>query len=371
MFVIKPRAHLEHLPRTPDDPESHLPYLRLDKNERIIPIPEPVLMRFHELLTPDAIMAYPELEPVYQRIASYIGVPRADLYLAAGSDLGIKTVYETYVQPGDRVVLHHPAYAMQEVYCHIFQANVTSIPHDEHLVLDHEAYLAAIMPGIRLVVLENPNGFLGTVPPLEFIRAVAAKAHRSGALLLLDEAYYLFSGQTAQSLYLEYDNVIISRTFSKDLGMAGLRCAYLLSRESNIQSLFRVKPMHEISSAAAAFTIASLEFPDSIRDYVAEIRSGLEYLNNALQTQGLSTIVGGGNFLLVHVGERALQGVIQNLKARKILVRRPFQAQFLRGWLRIGAGSVSQMETFVHAFEDALRVAGYTKENARKSFIGK
>jgi histidinol-phosphate aminotransferase len=205
---------------------------------------------------------------------------------------------------------------------------------------------------------------------VDFIRAVVAKAHRSGAVALLDEAYYLFTGQTVQPLYQEYDNVIISRTFSKDLGLAGLRCAYLLSQTPNIESLFRVKPMHEVNSAAAAFTLASLEFPQFIDEYLNEIHSSIDFFKMAMHRLGIATAGGAGNFLIVHVGEEiSVPDLTRHLKARKILVRRPFQAQNLRGWVRIGVGSVAQMQPFVQAFEEALRMSGWRPEQSAKRLL--
>src|SRR5262245_63202130 len=132
-----------------------------------------------------------------------------------------------------------------------------------------------------MVVLANPNGYSGVSLPLAEVEAIVKKAHQHDAIALIDEAYYLFSNQSVQALYKKYDNVIITRTFSKDLGMAGLRCAYLLTQAPNIESLFHVKPMHEINSAAAAFVLASLEFPESIRSYVKEVRATVQSLRKA------------------------------------------------------------------------------------------
>jgi histidinol-phosphate aminotransferase len=334
--------------------------LRLDKNERIVPFPDEVMARFYELLTPDAVMTYPELEPLYRKLADYLGVERDHLYLAAGSDLGIKTVYETFIDPGNRVLIHQPSYAMQQVYSKMFQAHVTEVSFDKRLTLDVEAFIDAITPETRLVVLENPNGFIGNVLPQASIRAIVEKAHRCNAIMLLDEAYYLFSGQTVQPLYLEFDNVIITRTFSKDLGAAGLRCGYLISQKHNIQFLNRVKPMYEVNNACVAFVQASLDFPQYISAFVKDVHEGLQFLRNQLENMGLTTAGGSGNFLVVYLGEDIdITSVIRHLKSRGILVRRPFQVTSLKGWLRIVAGNLEQMRRFVLAFAEGLDAAGW------------
>ena len=361
--MINPRQHLKDIYRMPDDPESHLPYLRLDKNERIVPFSQRVWERFRELLTPEAVMAYPELEALYHQLAMHIGVERDNLFFATGSDLAIKTVYETFIDPGDTIQIHIPGYAMYEVYGKIFQARVNAISYENTLRLDVDAYIDAINQNTRMVVVENPNGFIGTHHSIDVIRAIVKKAQQCGAFVLIDEAYYLFSNQTIQPLYQEFDNVIIVRSFSKDLGIAGLRCGYLLSQKENIQSIFRVKPMHEINSAAVAFSQALLESPHEINEYVGEVQQGIRYVKQALEQLGLVVRGGSGNFVVIYLGlDIDSAAIINYLKSRNILIRRPFTAENLKGWLRVGMGAEVQMTQFVTVFAEALEAAGWRRD---------
>ncbi len=353
--MIKPRAHLDPIMRTQDDVEPRTPYLCLDKNERVTPLPDQVFKRFQSLLTPQTVISYPELEPLYQKLSDYLDVDRSHLYLAAGSDIGIKTVYETYISPGDRIVIHNPSYAMQNVYAKIFQAELVQIPYKDDLSFDLKSFLAAIKPGTKLVVVENPNGFTGKSLPLADVKKIVEKAQACGAIALLDEAYYLFSEQSLLPLYAAHDNVIISRTFSKDLGMAGLRCAYLLSQPENIESLFHVKPMHEINSAAAAMVQASLEFPESILSYMKDIRKNFKFLQTILEEKGFQTHGGDSNFIAVYVGTATdMPHLIHVLKARGILIRKPPALDALKGWVRVGIGTQAQMQLFANTFLDCL-----------------
>lgn len=360
--MIHSRTHLASLYRSPPEPMSHLNLLRLDRNERIVPFPEEIIVRFKERMTSEWVMAYPELEKVYHELAIHFGVERDHLYLAAGSDLAIKTVYETYIDPGDSVLLHFPSYAIFEIYGQMFQANILSFYYNRQLSLDIDAYVDGITSQTRMVVLENPNGSIGTALPHDAIRAVVEKAHRCNTLVLLDEAYYMFSNQTLQQLYLEFDNVIIARTFSKDFGIAGLRCGYLLSQKQNIDSVYRVKPMHEITSATAAFVLTMLEFPEHTKQFVADVQAGITFTKESLRQIGMLSAGGSSNFIVIYLGEQCdLSIVVNYLKSRGILVRRPFQLLNLRGWLRVGCGNVEQMQRFVNAFAEALDVSGWKR----------
>jgi histidinol-phosphate aminotransferase len=354
--MIEPRPHLIDIFRSPPETESHLPYLRLDKNERIVPFPQAIIDRFHELLTPEAIMAYPELEKLYQSLSAYLSVDREHLFLASGSDLAIKTVFETYISPGDKLLMHLPSYAMYDIYSKLFQAQVTFHAYDENLNLDVDRFIDAITYDTRMVVLENPNGFIGTVLPDDAIRAIVSKAHRTNTLVNIDEVYYLFTGKTVRNLYEEFDNVVVTRSFSKDFGIAGLRCGYLLSQPQNIRNLYRVKPMYEVTSATVAFCLATLEFPQYLAQYVDEIRSGISYLGNALANMGIRTGGGNGNFIVIYLGPQFdIPALIADLKSHGILVRRPFQVPSVKGWLRVGAGTKAQMQRFIDAFSGYLK----------------
>ena len=142
--MVLPKSHIQDVYRFPPDIESRKNYLCLDKNERVIDFPEEIVNRFHELLDGRAVMSYPEIEPLYQKLAKYIGVARDHLLLAAGSDLAIKAVFEAYVDAGDNVLLHMPSYAMYDVYCKMFQANLKSsrIPSISALFIDrHKSFV--------------------------------------------------------------------------------------------------------------------------------------------------------------------------------------------------------------------------------------
>jgi histidinol-phosphate aminotransferase len=172
-------------------------------------------------------------------------------------------------------------------------------------------------------------------------------------------------------LYREFDNVILARSFSKDFGMAGLRCGYLLSQPQNIDFLYRVKPMYEVSQAAVAFCLALLEHPRHIEQYVAEVRKGLKFLKEELQRMGIVTGGGYGNFLVVYLGDDFdIPAMIRGLKSRDVLVRRPFQVEAIKGWLRIAAGNESQMQLLAAVFREVLKETGWSPAGRKEMIEG-
>jgi len=360
--MIKPKANIEKLYRTPPDTGSRKGLLRLDKNDRLIPFPKEIWNRFMELFDETTVMTYPEQEEFYQRLASYIGVPREHILLSLGSDLAIKMVYETFIDAGQEVQLHLPSYAMYSVYNNIFQADASSISFNEYLELDVKKFIDNISEDTRMVVVENPNGFIGGRLEKKDLKRIAEKANLTDTIFLIDEAYYQFMGNTAQELYLGYDNVIIVRSFSKDFGMAGLRCGYLLSQKQNIDFLYRVKPMNETNSAAIAFGLAILDYPNLIQDYIEDVKKSVTFLKGALSSSGFKFAGGNGNFLIIFVGD-AINKIIKLLKERGVLVRRPFQVESLHGWMRVGIGTIADMEQFIDYFKEVCDAVGINNES--------
>ena len=359
--MFKPKANIEKVFRTPPDTGSRRGFLRLDKNDRLIPFPKEIWNRFMELFDETTVMTYPEQEEFYRKLALYIGVPREHLLLSLGSDLAIKMVYETFIDAGQEVQLHLPSYAMYSVYNNIFQADASSISFNEYLKLDIQKFINSISNKTRLVVVENPNGFIGEKLEFEDLKRIAEKAYSTDTIFLIDEAYYQFMGDTSQELYLEFENVIIVRSFSKDFGMAGLRCGYLLSQKQNIDMLYRVKPMNETNSAAIAFGLAVLDYPNLIQDYIEVVKKNIIFLKSALSSLGFTTAGGNGNFIIIYVGG-AIDRIIQMLKNRGVLVRRPFQVESLHGWLRVGIGTKSDMERFIDCFKKVYNVLNIDNE---------
>ncbi|TGM60677.1 pyridoxal phosphate-dependent aminotransferase [Leptospira vanthielii] len=351
------RKEIIRFERINDSFEERYEYLRLDKNERIIPFSNEQMESLKNMITSEVISGYHELGPVYKKLSKFLGISLDQILLAAGSDLAIKTVFETIIERGDNIVLHSPSYAMYKVYANLFGAEIREVSVSPTWELDIESMLSMVNDKTKIFVLENPNGFVGTKPSLETLEFCAKELAKKDVFFVIDEAYIYIENEKSESIKFlsDYPNVLISQTFSKAHGLAGVRVGLLLGNESVMKYFSRVRPMHEISSVSAVSTIWVLDNPELLSFYQKEIVKSKSFLFKELELLNLSYKDTHTNFILVYLpDESRTKGITQKLKDRKILIRRPFEVELLRGWSRVCVGDLNDSSKFINALKDIL-----------------
>ena len=327
------------------NPEGRGGKLRLDKNENVAGLPEELIQDALSTLTAESIAIYPEVQPLYNKLAESLGVGVGNLMLAAGSDPAIKSLYELFVGEGDTVVLPKPTYAMFHVYAGMFGAEAVNIQYGADLSLDQDAILDAISPDVQMVAIANPNSPTGTIVDEGFLRRVVEKAQSAGVVALIDEAYYPFYSGTMLPYVNEYDNMVVTRTFSKAYGLAGLRLGYVAGSEGLIDLLKKVRPMYEVTGLAVHFGCYILDHMDAVDTYVKQVDEGKRYLAGEMANLGFETHPTHANFMHVRIPDEALRATItEGLAAQDILITGS-QGPPLQDSIRISLGPVGQMRT--------------------------
>jgi histidinol-phosphate aminotransferase len=179
----EPNPHLLAIHRVDDAMGERAAFVRLDRNERVTPFPEATVRAMLSAVTPETLCAYPDPSPLYERLSRDLGVPVDHLYLTPGSDAAIRMVFQTYVRPGDRVVMPDPTYAMYPIYTRMFQAVPDLVAYDRDRRLDLDRFTSRLRQGARLVALPNPDQPTGAVVSLAQLRALASAAAAVGATL--------------------------------------------------------------------------------------------------------------------------------------------------------------------------------------------
>jgi histidinol-phosphate aminotransferase len=207
-----------------------------------------------------------------------------------------------------------------------------------------------------MVVVENPNGFLGICPTMVQLRRVVEKAAAAGAIALVDEAYFHFHDQTAVGWIGEFDNLIISRTFSKAFGLAGMRAGYMISGKENIESLKKVRPAYELTSATAALVCGLIDNYGEVEKYLANTKRNLADLKKELAKHGIASSDSKANFIAARLGEAAVHDELRDRLARKgILIRRPFREDHLKEWVRISTSVPAVQKTILDELGKILK----------------
>ena len=353
--VIKAKKHVESTERIFDGGSDRRDFIRLDRNERTTPFTADVIEELRERITSYVISAYPEPNHLYEQLARFLDIESDQLLLTSGSDLAIKTVFEVFVDVGDQVVIHAPSYAMSSVYCSLFGASKIEIPFDRKLNLDIDEFCDAISADSRLAIFENPNGFVGKSFSKAELTKVLQKSADTGTILLVDEAYFHFCDTTMIDEIVEYQNLIISRTFSKAFGVAGVRLGYLAANAKLINQLSKFRPMHEITSVSHVIGSVLLNHPDVLADRVRENKKVMAATVDTLKHLGIVAHATDADFILLEMGNRIKNGEFQEeMRQAGILVRRPFAQPFLSGLVRVSVGSKEQMDHFVNTLENVI-----------------
>lgn len=351
------KDNIYDLTRIRDIPMERSGMFRMDRNERTWPFHEEILEDIRRRITSETLTNYPEMESIYHRLSSYLGVDDDQIYLHSGSDLVIKSIFETYIGQGDRVLMQNPSYAMYGVYARMYGAYIIEQSCEKDLRFDIDSYCEIIKDSKpKMVIFENPNGYIGYSFSLNKVKEVIDAAHDVDALILIDEAYIDYIQESSvQDLVSEYDNLIIVRTFSKAWGLAGMRAGYALSNKLLISEIFKVMPMHELTSATIIAINTILDHSDEMKEYIGEVKKAREYFVNQLDNMNILTAQSNTHFVTAALGKKMDADKFRTeAHKRKYFVRRPFGQELLKDWVRIGLLPMSDMEKFVNFLRDFI-----------------
>jgi histidinol-phosphate aminotransferase len=288
-------------------------------------------------------------------LAARLGVDPAQITLGNGSNEVLELIARAYLRPGDEAVVAQYAFAIFAIVAHAAGGRVVEVPAREYgAALD--AMRAAVTPRTRLVFLANPNNPTGTVVDGAALREFVASLPEH-VLMVLDEAYceYLAgrAGYPDGVRWLaDFPRLIVTRTFSKVYGLAGLRVGYAVSHAELADYLNRVRESFNVNALGLAGAQAALEDREHLERTVALNREGLATLVREAETLGIPYIPSVGNFLTVDVGRPAAP--VYEAMLREGVIVRPLGPYGMPNHLRITTGTAEQSARCLAALRQAL-----------------
>ena len=317
--------------------------IKLASNENALG-PSPKALAAMRQVLPTAHL-YPDGGGFYlrQALAKKLGVGIDNLILGAGSNEVIEFLFHTFVGPGDDIVVGEQAFVIYKIMAKMFQARCIAVPFRD-FTHDLGAMRAAITPKTKLVFIANPNNPTGTRVPnadlARFIRSLPAHV-----LCVLDEAYIEFLDDPPASIrFALTHNVVLLRTFSKIVGLAGLRIGYGVAQPDCIALMQRVRQPFNVNSIALAGALAAVADLGHIRKTKALTRTGLAYLEKEFRRLQLEFVPSCANFSLVKVGEG--NKMFRALQVRGVIVR-PMAGYQLPEWIRVTVGLPAENRRFI------------------------
>jgi len=348
--------------------------LRLDFNENTAGC-SPRVLECLRNLDAEVLAKYPVREKGESAVATQLGISTYELLLTNGTDEAIHLICETYLEPGDEAIVVVPTFAMFEIYAAATGARVCSIPAAGDFRFPTEAVLAAVNSRTRFIAVANPNNPTGTLVALSDLKEIAQAA--PDAALLVDEAYFEFSGESIAPSWRELPNLLVSRTFSKAYGMAGLRIGVLMGDAEQMRMVRRASSPYNLNSVALACLPSALADQEYVERYVREAIEGRALLEAELKIfttedtevhRGTPTEVrywpSRANFVLIYLGERC-KPFIASMRERGILVRDRSSDYGCKDCVRITVGAREHNQRMLSALREVFVELGIREQVAR------
>lgn len=301
---------------------------------------------------------YPDgaAQVVREAAAVFAGVSPDEVIVGNGSDEILGLIARTVLAPGDRCVYSQYSFSVYELSAQECAAECVEVPaKDFHVDLD--GLLAATDVNTRLIYITNPNNPTGL--PLEpaalfhFLERVPEKC-----VVVLDEAYTDFMDEKLRTdsfaWVKRFPNLLVTRTFSKAYGLAGLRAGFGVANKELIEMMNRIRPPFNMNSAAQAAAVAALKdqaFLKTVVDSNTKERARLAAFFDEL---GLDQLPSQANFIMVRVGPKAAE--TNEAMLRRGVILRPLKSYGLPEYMRISVGSREENDIFMKAFREALSV---------------
>jgi len=324
--------------------------MRLDFNENTVACS----LKVREVLgkiSAGSLTRYPERAPVEVIVAAHLGLTPAQVALTNGVDEAIHVLFEAFLEDGDELLLPVPTYTMYEVYVSATNARAVPVLAADDLRFPFERLLAAITPRTKIIAIANPNSPSGSVATRAQLIEIAQRAPH--AVVLVDEAYFHFFGETVADLVGKIPNLMIARTFSKAYGLAGLRLGLLAGPEELMRWVKRVLSPYSVNSLALACLPPALEDAAYLDWYVREVLAARAEFEAALDEAGVRRWPSCANFILTEIGAQHKE-FTRLMSAAGVLVRDRSNDPGCDGRVRITIGTREQMRQAAIALKEVL-----------------
>lgn len=346
-----PRVH-ELKPYVPGEQPKMARLVKLNTNEHPMP-PSPKVVAAITQAATDSLQLYPDPESteLRQTLADYYQLSIDEVFVGNGSDEVLAHAFQAFFQQDKPLLFPDISYSFYPVYCGLYQVTPKQVPLDENLAICLQDYEQA-NGGI---IFPNPNAPTGQLLPLEAIEKLLQKNTQS--VVLVDEAYIDFGGESAAKLVPKYPNLLVVQTLSKSRSLAGLRVGFALGQQHLIDALVRVKdsfnsyPLDRLAQAGAKAAFEDEAYFQVGRTAIIKER---ERLTQALIELGFNVLPSAANFVFASHKTQAAEALALGLREQGIIVRHFKQPEKIANYLRITVGTSEQTDALLAGLQSLL-----------------
>ncbi len=316
--------------------------------------PSPAVLTAIAAVSGDSLRLYPDPEStaLKRAFAQRNGLLPEQVFIGNGSDEVLAHVFQALLKHDQPVCFPDISYSFYPVWCELYGISHRDVPVANDFTIDPTAY-PTDNGGI---IIPNPNAPTGVLMGLDVIRSLLRASCDS--VVVIDEAYIDFGGESAVQLIDQFDNLLVVQTLSKSRALAGLRVGVAMGSVELIEGLERVKnsfnsyPLDIVAQRAALASLADEEyFQQSCQRVVAS----REFVCRELTTMGFDVLPSAANFVFASHSRRAARGLFAELRERGIIVRY-FDKPRIDNYLRISIGTEAQCDALLLALRALLKL---------------
>ena len=287
---------------------------------------------------------------VCKAIADWQDVAADQVTVGCGSSGLLQQIFMTFVSPGDDVVFPWHSFEIYPVFCTLFDATAIKVPLRDY-AFDLDAVAGAVTDRTSVIFLATPNNPTGTPLSMDDVAGFCERVP-DDVIIVIDEAYREFNdpamGDPVQALQTSFPNVVVTRTFSKAFGLAGLRSGYCIAHPGVIAEINKTRLPFSVNNLAQAAMLAAIEHVDEALEQVGQLMDERTRCLEALRSSGIDVVDSHANFLFLPTGAKTLD--LGNTFEQRGIITRPFP-DF---GLRITIGTPEENDRWLAACRELL-----------------
>ena len=296
----------------------------------------------------------PNQRRLREALSDYYDVAPERIVCGNGSDELIDMLLRMFVGPGDNIIIPTPTFGMYAFNAEVVGGDPVSVPRDHDFEIDLEAVNLAVNPQTKAIFLASPNNPTGNIATEAQIRSLLD----TGVIVVVDETYYEFCGESVISMLDEYPNLAVLRTFSKWAGLAGLRMGLGIMDPGVAGTMMGMKPPYNVNLAAEIALLASLDDRPTLMSRVQSIVQERDRMMSFLENiPGVHAWPSRANFILCRLPEGRGREIFEGLCRRGIFLRY-FGNERLRDYIRISVGLPHETDIVMNALSELVQQGG-------------
>ena len=338
-------------PYTPGEQPKDKKYIKLNTNESPYP-PSPNVKKIITESSFDDLRLYPDpsVSDLKKEISEFYNVHENNIFIGNGSDEILAFSFMAFFNKGDKIYYPNITYSFYSVYSSLFDLNEIKIPLKDDFTINIDDY-KNLDSGIFIANPNAPTGILLTISQIEDI----VKSNKDN-IVIIDEAYIDFGGESAVKLTSKYDNLLVVQTFSKSRCLAGMRLGFAIGNENLIQGLKNIKysfNSYTINRLSILAGIESIKDKKYFEDTISKIINTRERIKKQLNELEFDVLDSKSNFLFISYKKIFAEDIYLKLRENGILVRY-FKSKLIDNYLRVSIGTDDEMNTFIETIKKII-----------------